>query len=45
VLTAGGVVAQVFAHASQALQNAAAAGILAGVAALVAAIIMVARSR
>ena len=45
VLTAGGVIAQVFAGANQALQNAAAAGILAGVAALVAAIIMVARSR
>ena len=45
VVTAGGVIAQVFAHANQAMQNAAAAGILAGLALLVAAVIMVVRSR
>jgi hypothetical protein len=45
VLTAGGVIAQVFARTNQAMQNAAAAGILAGVALLVAAVIMVVRSR
>jgi hypothetical protein len=45
VLTAGGVIAQVFAHANQAMQNAAAAGILAGAALLVAAVIMVVRSK
>jgi hypothetical protein len=45
VLTAGGVIAQFFAHANQSLLNAAAAGILAGVAMLVAAIIMVVRAR
>jgi hypothetical protein len=44
-VTAGGVIAQVFAHANQAMQNAAAAGILAGVASLVAAVVMVVRSR
>ena len=45
VLTAGGVTAQVFARSNQAMQNAAAAGILAGVTLLVAAVIMVVRSR
>jgi hypothetical protein len=45
VLTAGGVIAQVFARSNQAMQSAAAAGILAGVALLVAAVIMVVRSR
>jgi len=45
VLVTGGVIAQVFARANQAMQNAAAAGILAGVALLVAAVIMVVRSR
>jgi hypothetical protein len=45
VLTVGGVIAQVFGRADQAMQNAAAAGILAGVASLVAAVVMVVRSR
>jgi tagatose-1,6-bisphosphate aldolase len=45
VVTAGGVSAQVFARANQAMLNAAAAGILAGVALLAAAVIMVIRSR
>jgi hypothetical protein len=45
VLTAGGVIAQVVARANQAMQNAAAAGILAGVALLIAAVLMVVRAR
>jgi hypothetical protein len=45
VLTAGGVIAQVVARANQAMPNAAAVGILAGVALLIAAVIMVVRSR
>jgi hypothetical protein len=45
VLTAGGVTAQVSARSNQAIQTAAAAGILVGVTLLVAAVIMVVRSR
>jgi hypothetical protein len=45
VLTAGGVTAQVSARSNQAMQTAAAAGILVGVILLVAAVIMVVRSR
>jgi hypothetical protein len=45
VVITGGVIAQVFARANQAMQNAAGAGIVAGVALLVAAVIMVVRSR
>lgn len=45
VVITGGVIAQVFARANQAMQNAAGAGIVAGVALLVAAVIMVVRPR
>jgi hypothetical protein len=44
-LTAGGVITQVSARTNQAMQNAAAAGILAGVVLLIAAVTMVVRSR
>ena len=45
VLTAGGVTAQVFARSNQAMQGAAAIGILVGVTWLVAAVMMVVRLR